>query len=135
MNKRREMIQYIIWGVLSMALNVGLFQLLILAGVEYKSSEVITLLIVKIFVYITNKFFVFKTACKSIKELLREFLSFVFARGATMILDFMGIVVLVEICNIGKFISKCIMAVIVVIINYIVSKKFVFNNSDSNKMR
>ena len=129
------MIQYIIWGALSMALNVGLFQLLIFVGVGYKSSEVITLLIVKIFVYITNKFFVFKTACKGIKEQLREFLSFVLARGTTMILDFIGIVVLVEICNIGKFVSKCIMAVIVVIVNYIMSKKFVFYNSDSNKMK
>lgn len=127
------MIQYIIWGALSVALNVVLFQLLIFAGVDYKSSEIITLIIVKIYVYITNKFFVFKTVCKKIKELLREFLSFVFARGATMILDFTGLIVLVEIFHFKKIISKCIMASVVMAVNYVLSKKYVFSVGKDGK--
>ena len=58
MKKKQELISYIFWGVLSSALNVGLFQGLVMAGVDYRISNMVTLVVVKIFCYVTNKWFV-----------------------------------------------------------------------------
>ena len=60
---------------------------------------------------------------------LKEMVSFAVARGLTFLLDFAGVMFLVELVGAGKFISKCIMAVIVIIVNYILSKKYVFRRN------
>ena len=133
MEKKREMIQYIIWGVLSAILNVGLFQILILGSVDYRIANLITIIVVKIFCYVTNKFFVFRTPYEGLKVLLKEMMAFIFARGVTSILDYVGVLVLVELVNCREMLSKCIMAVVVVVVNYIFSKFFVFKKKGHNK--
>lgn len=127
------MIQYIIWGVLSAILNVGLFQILILGSVDYRIANLITIIVVKIFCYVTNKFFVFRTPYEGLKVLLKEMMAFIFARGVTSILDYVGVLVLVELVNCREMLSKCIMAVVVVVVNYLFSKFFVFKKKGHNK--
>ena len=133
MKKKREMIQYIIWGVLSAILNVGLFQILILGSVDYRIANLITIIVVKIFCYVTNKIFVFRTPYEGLKVLLKEMLAFIFARGVTSVLDYVGVLVLVELVNCQEMLSKCIMAVVVVVVNYLFSKFFVFKKKGHNK--
>ena len=133
MEKKREMIQYIIWGVLSAILNVGLFQILILGSVDYRIANLITIIVVKIFCYVTNKFFVFRTPYEGLKVLLKEMMAFIFARGVTSILDYVGVLVLVELVNCREMFSKCVMAVVVVVVNYLFSKFFVFKKKGHNK--
>lgn len=126
MNRKREMMQYILWGGLSAVLNVVLFQILLWCDIDYKIANIITLVVVKIFSYITNKLFVFRTTYNGIKQLLIEMITFIGARGFTFLVDFAGLIFLVEILSLDTFIGKCIMAVVVVIANYIISKKWVF---------
>lgn len=133
MKDKREMTQYVIWGVLSAILNVGLFQILILGSVDYRIANLITIIVVKIFCYVTNKFFVFRTPYEGLKVLLKEMMAFIFARGVTSILDYVGVLVLVELVNCREMLSKCIMAVVVVVVNYIFSKFFVFKKKGHNK--
>ena len=126
MKNKREVVQYIIWGGASALLNIGLFQGLLMLRVDYRVANAITLIAVKVFSYVTNKLFVFKTPYVGWRAFCKEFLSFFIARGATFVLEFAGVWILVEAIDLDEFISKCVMAVIVVIVNYIVSKKFVF---------
>lgn len=129
MKDKKEMMRYFFWGVASSVLNVGLFQGLVVLGIDYRISNVVTLIVVKVFCYITNKWFVFKTPYEGLVPFLKEMVSFTVARGLTFLLDFVGVMFLVELVGAGKFISKCIMAVIVIIVNYILSKKYVFRRN------
>lgn len=129
MKDKKEMMRYFFWGVASSVLNVGLFQGLVVLGIDYRISNVVTLIVVKVFCYITNKWFVFKTPYEGLVPFLKEMVSFAVARGLTFLLDFVGVMFLVELVGAGKFISKCIMAVIVIIVNYILSKKYVFRRN------
>lgn len=129
MKDKKEMMRYFFWGVASSVLNVGLFQGLVVLGIDYRISNVVTLIVVKVFCYITNKWFVFKTPYEGLVPFLKEMVSFAVARGLTFLLDFAGVMFLVELVGAGKFISKCIMAVVVIIVNYILSKKYVFRRS------
>ena len=85
--KKKELYSYIFWGVLSVVLNIGLSQLVVWCGIDYKISNAITLIIVKIFCYFTNKIFVFKTPFESLKKFIIEFVRFIFARWITFLVD------------------------------------------------
>ena len=86
----KETLSYLFWGIATSLLNVGLFFILDHSGVDYKIANLIALLCTKIAAYFTSKYFVFHSKCNSFTELIKEILSFVFARGATMLLSRRG---------------------------------------------
>ena len=122
----KEIFLYIIFGLITSIINIGTFYILTNIGVIYIISNLIALILAKTVAYLTNKFIVFKKKCKNKKELLIEIISFIFVRGITMLIDFIGLIILIEIFNIEKIISKIIVTIIVIIINYIASKKYIF---------
>lgn len=124
----KETVLYTIFGVLTSILNVLLFQLLLLLNVEYKLSNFISLIIVKITAYICNKKFVFKSKCPDIFSLCKEAFRYIVARGLTMLIDFFGLIIMVDFLKISKLPSKIFITIIVVALNYIIGKKHVFKN-------
>lgn len=127
----RETILYGIVGIGTSILNVVLFQIFLLAKLDYRVANVITLIIVKLAAYICNKNLVFRSHTGSFSGLAREFGRFVIARGATMLIDYFGLIFMVEILALPKLVSKCIVTVAVIIINYFVGKKHVFKDCES----
>lgn len=128
----RETISYAFFGVLTSVENVVLFEMLS-SKLEYKFANFITLLIVKLTAYICNKNFVFMSKTGTKIGLLKEFLRFIVARGLTMIVDYAGLIILVEVFARNIFFSKCVVTVIVIVLNYFIGKKHVFNNSLNKK--
>lgn len=128
----RETILYGIFGSITTLLNIELYQILLYLGVEYKNANLITLIVVKSMAYIVNKFFVFNSKTESFNDLVKEIWRFTVTRGATMLLDYFGLILLVEVFDFNKSISKYITTVLVVIINYFLSKKHVFVSNKKN---
>jgi len=124
----RETVLYGIVGLGTSVLNVVLFQWLIIIGVNYKTANFWTLIIVKLLAYICNKKFVFCSKTANFLELLKEIGRFVVARGATMAIDYLGLIFMVEVLHIDKLISKCFITIGVIIINYFIGKKHVFKS-------
>lgn len=128
-----EFRSYFIWGTISSIINVLLFRLLTLIGLEYRIANFITLIIVRIFCYMTNKFFVFKIKTDEFIDLIKEIVTFFCARMITFFMDYFGVILLVELLNIDSLPSKIISAIIVIICNYILSKFFVFKKGSTIK--
>ena len=124
----RETVRYGIFGVLTSILNVVLFQLLILGEIDYRYANFITLIVVKVVAYLCNKNFVFYSRCRSMIELVKEFGRFVITRSVTMLIDYFGLILLVEFFNANKLFSKCFITIFVIVINYFLGKKHVFKN-------
>ncbi len=122
----RTFIMYVIFGVVTSLENIALYAALIYTGMDYKIANVITLLVVKLSCYVVNKLFVFQTKCGSFSALVKEFIRFVVTRGITMVIDLVGVIVLVELLAVDELISKAVLMVIVVILNYFFGKKHVF---------
>lgn len=129
----RETILYGIFGVLTTLENIFLFKLLLKTSLPYTVANLITIITVKLTAYICNKNFVFESRCKNFVGLLKEFVRFVIARGATALIDYFGLILLVEVIKLPKLESKIIVTVLVIIINYIVGKKAVFKDSKSKE--
>ena len=144
LTKYREAILYVVFGALTTLVNFVVLKLCNMAVGEkfYLISNVVAWLASVIFAYITNKLFVFESKSWAFKILLREIPSFVGARVFSLALEELGLWLLVDICRMdglswhvfsfdigGIMIAKLILAVVVVILNYIFSKLFIFKKN------
>ena len=131
-NKNEVFIRYCIFGVLTTILHLLIFVLLN-SFIKYYIANIITLILIKAIAYIVNKEFVFKTKCNNKKELLKEIIKYTFSRLITMIIDYVGLIILVEIFGMNEIIGKIILLVIITITNYLLSKAYVYKNiNDTN---
>ncbi|MBM7834095.1 GtrA family protein [Clostridium sardiniense] len=126
-NKFREQILYIVFGVLTTAINIISFFLCTrLFGIGLMASNIIAWIASVIFAFVTNKIYVFDSRNYSLKVVTKELVDFTISRGATGALD-MGLMYLfVSVIHIEDMASKIIINIIVIILNYILSKLYVF---------
>jgi len=98
-------------------------------------SNAIAWIVAVIFAYITNKIFVFESKTWTVKAFWREFSLFISARAITGILEIFGVPLLVEIgldqtiLGYEGMVSKAIVSVAVIILNYIFSKLIIFKKN------
>ena len=131
MKNKREMINYLLFGVLTTAVNIVSFWLLD-SGLEldYKLSTAISWIVSVIFAFVTNKLYVFNSKSIDTRSVFKELLSFVFFRWLSLIIDLLTMIVLVEFLKLDSLFAKIIANVFVVIFNYFASKYVVFKKSN-----
>ncbi len=133
-NKYKEVINYLIFGVLTTVVNYVSY--LILAkvfNVNYLASTVISQIISIIFAYVTNKIFVFESKTTTTKELIKEMVSFFGFRGISLLLDMAFMYIFVDLLKLNDAVMKLVSNVLIVIANYVFSKLFVFKKEKNNK--
>lgn len=126
----KEIIYYILFGVCTTLVNILTFQILVILKYDYKLANVVAFIISIVFAYITNKIYVFKSKTNTIGQLIFEFIKFSIARILTFFIDFFGLIVLIEMVKMDKLFSKIIVNIIVIILNYFLSKKKIFVNKN-----
>lgn len=145
LKKHREIIVYFIFGVLTTAVNLITFYILeALFGTadSYLYNNLIAWVVGVVFAYITNKLIVFESKSWKLKLVLREASEFVGARVFSLAVEEAGLWLLIDLLKWGSFseslfgfqitgglIAKVILAVIVVILNYIFSKFIIFKKN------
>lgn len=124
----KEVILYIAFGILTTIVNLGSFYVMnsILQWNE-NISNIIAILLAVIFAYITNKDLVFHSEADSFKERIIEFGKFMLGRAFTMVVEFVGGLILFEL-PIPNIITKMGLTIIVIILNFFISKFFAFKS-------
>lgn len=128
----KEVILYIAFGILTTIVNLGSFYVMnsILQWNE-NISNFIAILLAVIFAYITNKDLVFHSEADSFKERIIEFGKFMLGRAFTMVVEFVGGLILFEL-PIPNIITKMELTIIVIILNFFISKFFAFKSKKDN---
>lgn len=122
----REVIFYTIFGILSTLVNIGVFSILTHFGLEENLSNVISIICAVLFAYFTNRKLVFNSTASNFKEAFKEFCKFMLGRAFTMVVEMVGFYLLFNICGIQELISKLGITVVVIILNFFISKFFAF---------
>lgn len=123
----KEVILYIVFGLLTTVINLGSFYILnSIWKWNENLSNLIAILLAVLVAYLTNKDLVFHSEANTLKEKLQEFFKFMLGRAFTMIVEFLGGFVLFQ-TPIPEMISKAFITVIVIILNFFISKFFAFN--------
>lgn len=127
----KDMLLYIIFGILTTIVNIGsLYIMTNFWNYNENIANFIAILLAVLFAYITNRKLVFHTTAKGFKENLQEFLKFIAGRSVTMIIEWVGCAILFT-TPIPTIISKCVISVVVIILNFIISKFFTFKQKKS----
>ncbi len=123
----KGLILYVVFGAGTTLINWLVYYLCYaVLGVPNVPSTVIAWILSVAFAFITNKLWVFGSRSFERKTLLREAASFTAARLATGVLD-VGIMVLaVDVLSRNAGVWKLLSNIIVVILNYVISKLVVF---------
>lgn len=132
-NKYREMINYLVFGGLTTVVNIVSFYIMDLMGINTYVNNTIAWVLSVIFAYVTNKVFVFESKTSNRKELTKEIGSFFAARIFSYAVDMIGMYIFVSVMMANKMIAKIIMNVVVIVINYVFSKLFIFNQDKNAK--
>lgn len=125
--KYKFIILYGIFGVLTTVINIGVYGVLYSGlGVSNVISNVIAWVISVLFAFITNKLWVFESKNFNFKLFVKELGSFTVCRVATGVLDLGIMFVGVDLLKGPAIILKIASNIIVIILNYVMSKIFVF---------
>ncbi len=134
--KDKEIFLYIIFGFLTFLTDTLVFWLLDLfielnhSVVALHLSSVFATLVAITFAYITNRKIVFNSNNRGKKAVLTEIAMFFSARIFTMLLAEIFLQILVFNFLIKEVVSKITVNVIVIVLNYIFSKLFIFKTEE-----
>ena len=124
--KYKALILYGIFGVTTTIINVVSYALLLFIGINVQIAVVVSWLLAVIVAYFTNRVWVFNSGAVTKLELLRESISFMLARLATLVVEMVIIWFGVQLLNQDPIVWKIIDNIVVIILNYIISKLIVF---------
>ena len=124
MKNKKEVISYLIFGILTTLVNIVVYTICDdVLQIQYLISNAIAWILSVLFAYFTNRKYVFESHNSSI---INELVKFIGARVSTGIMDMLLMWLFVDVLSVQSMISKIIVNVGVVILNYIFSKLFVF---------
>ena len=125
--KYKELFFYGVFGVGATVINVASYHILErTVGLPYLVANIIAWILAFIFAFITNKLFVFESRSWDRAVAIKEFSGFLSARLLTGVLDTFLMWFFVSIIRLDDTLSKIIINILVIIINYIASKFFIF---------
>lgn len=131
--KHLEGMRYLAFGFFSTVINIVTFKLCKMAGIGTIISNVIAWIVAVVFAYLTNKAIVFESKTESMKSLFKEFVSFIGARVFTLVVETIFLKVVIDILGYNEILMKIVSNIIVIILNFIFSKVFIFNRDKSKE--
>ena len=127
LKKYKFIILYGIFGALTTIINIAVYGVFYnVLGVSNVISNIIAWILSVLFAFITNKLWVFESKSFDFKIFMKELGSFTACRLATGVLDLGIMFVGVDLLKGPAMILKVASNIIVIILNYVMSKLFVF---------
>jgi len=123
----KEVLFYGIFGVLTTLINIIVSA--ILEGplhIEGNVASTIGIILAVLFAYFTNRKLVFHSSASTSSEKWSEFFRFLLGRAFTMVLEIVGVFLFYTVLHAPFLITKISITVIVIILNFFISKFFAF---------
>lgn len=130
--KYKELILYVFFGGLTTLVNWGMYWFLNdLVQIHYLWATVLAYISSVLFAYVTNRIWVFESKVHGVKGILTEMGKFFLSRGVTFLLDLLCMYIGVDLLRVNDKMMKLLANVIVIVVNYILSKLFIFRKKES----
>lgn len=125
--KYKEVLLYIFFGGLTTVVSIGSYAFFNVAcGMNELIANVISWILAVLFAFLTNRIWVFAAPTKTVQEFLRQMVSFASGRVTTLIIEEIILLVFITLLHFNSMIVKLIAQIIVMILNYVISKLIVF---------
>ncbi len=130
LKRNQEIIMYLVFGVLTTVVNIILYYIfndiipMNFTTHQYLIASLIAWIGAVIFAFYTNKYIVFKSNKK--EDTVKELTSFILFRLLSLVFDLAIMFVMVDLLIVDDLLSKIIANVVVIVLNYVFSKLFIF---------
>ena len=125
--KYKSIILYMVFGAGTTMVNIVTYYVMYdLLSAPNVPSDIAAWITSVLFAFVTNRWYVFEQTDNSVRRLARDFVSFVGCRLATGVMDVAIMYLSVDVMGWNGLVWKLISNAIVVILNYIASKYFIF---------
>lgn len=125
--RQHTVINYLFFGGLTTLINIGAFGLLHqFTTWNYQFANGLAWLLSVLFAYVTNKRWVFAAQTTTNSALVREAGAFFLFRGLSLLLDMLIMWLGISVLGCNALVTKIIDNILVVVINYVFSKLFIF---------
>ncbi len=132
----RETIIYAIAGLLTTAVNMATYYILCYWVVmDHLVANMIAWVVAVTFAYFINAGWVFRDKKSTVKEEMSKMVKFFLARLFSLGIEEGGLFLFVNLLSFNNMAVKAGLAVIVIVINYIWSKFYVFNKSQNDAVK
>ena len=130
----KETIIYVIFGILTTIVDFVAFGILYYTfNIGEIISNTTAWVLAVAFAFITNKLFVFESKSFQSKKLIKEIISFVSSRIITLLLTNLFLLC-ARFLGINMMFAKALISVVVIILNYVFSKLFVFKENTNKSI-
>ena len=124
-----EMIRYVFAGICTTGVNIGVFSVLRYGtGCGMQAANVISILSAILFAFVVNKYFVFRQKGK--EDIVKECIRFVGMRGISLLAEVWGMYLFTEEFRISEMVSKAVLQFVVIVMNYVLSKCYIFRKQE-----
>ena len=132
--KYKEPLLYLFFGGLTFCLSIALYWLFAHPlGMTPLVANALSWVLCVAFAYVTNRTWVFKEKAHDRRGIAREAASFVLGRVATLVMEEAVLWLGISVLGISDIAVKVVAQVLVIIGNYIISKRFVFRKDGAHE--
>ena len=125
----KEMLLYLFFGGLTTLISILIFGgLNIGLAINALVANIISWIISVAFAFVTNRIWVFTAAKGKSNRLIVQMINFYMGRILTLLVEEILLFVFITKCGINSMIVKIIAQIVVIVLNYIISKKWVYKN-------
>lgn len=125
--KYKEILLYLFFGGLTMIVSIVSYTICNLTfGINALVANIISWIWSVMFAFFTNRIWVFQAQTNSIKEFLKQMVSFCSGRIVTLIVEEVILLIFITYLHYNSVAVKVIAQVAVVVLNYVISKLWVF---------
>lgn len=130
----RETLSYLVVGGITTLLDWGIFTLLVkVFSLDHLLANIISTACAILFAFFANKYIVFRSLERDRGTLLRELSRFAASRLFTFLLQELLLFITVNLMHLDSVIMKMATSVLVIILNYFLSKLFIFKKEPSHE--
>ena len=126
----RETLAYLIIGFITTVLSFALFQFCYYLWRSVVASNAVSAVIAVVFAFFANKVWVFRSTDFAIGRLAGEMVKFLAGRGVVWLAETALLYLLIDRLGMSEVYCKIGTTVMVVVMNYVISKWFVFKKDE-----
>ena len=128
--KHKPILMYLFFGGLTTVISIAVFAAFY-EGIKLNESvaNVISWICAVLFAYVTNRTWVFNSQAKG-NAIVKEMISFFGGRLSTLLIEEVILIVFITLLSFNGMIVKIAAQVVVLVLNYVISKIFVFRKTE-----
>ncbi len=124
--KHKEVLMYLFFGAVTTAVSILSFALFERVGLDELVANILSWIISVFVAFVTNTLWVFEDTLK--KNFVTKIFKFYTARVSTLIIEELLLFVFIKLLFFNSLAVKSVAQIVVIVLNYVISKLFVFKN-------